>query len=98
MTNIEILKNLRKKQKITFEELAVKSGIPIRTIENIFHGITKHPRIDTMQAIERALGITEEPQEMTEEEKQLASLIAQLTDEETKELSNFVDYIISKRK
>ena len=35
---------------------------------------------------------------LSEEEKQLVSLIAQLTDEEVKELSNFVDYIISKRK
>lgn len=35
---------------------------------------------------------------LTEEEKELVSLIAELTDEETKELSNFVDYLISKRK
>lgn len=34
---------------------------------------------------------------LSEEEKQLVSLIAQLTDEEVKELSSFVDYIISKR-
>jgi transcriptional regulator with XRE-family HTH domain len=35
---------------------------------------------------------------LSEEEKQLVSLISQLTDEEVKELSSFVDYIISKRK
>ena len=35
---------------------------------------------------------------LSEEEKRLVSLIAELTDEETKELSNFVDYLISKRK
>ena len=35
---------------------------------------------------------------LTEEEKKLVSLIADLTDEETKELSSFVDYLISKRK
>lgn len=35
---------------------------------------------------------------LTEEEKQLISLISQLTNDEVKELSNFVDYIISKRK
>lgn len=35
---------------------------------------------------------------LSEEEKRLVSLITELTDEETKELSNFVDYLISKRK
>lgn len=35
---------------------------------------------------------------LSDEEKQLALLISQLTEEETSELSNFVDYIISKRK
>ncbi len=35
---------------------------------------------------------------LTKEENKLISLIEQLTDEETEELSNFVDYIISKRK
>ena len=35
---------------------------------------------------------------LTEEEKKLVSLIDQLTDEETKELASFVDYLISKRK
>ena len=34
----------------------------------------------------------------SEEEKQLLSLITQMTHEEVEELSNFVDYIISKRK
>lgn len=35
---------------------------------------------------------------LSEDEKQLVSLISQLTSDEVKELSNFVDYIISKRK
>ena len=104
MANIEELKSKRKELKMTFDELSSKSGIPLRTLENIFHGITKNPRIDTMQAIERALGIVPDENEPTfdrpptEEEKQLLDLIMQLTDEETEELSNFVDFILSKRK
>ena len=83
---------------MTYEELSQKSGIPLRTLENIFHGITKNPRIDTMQAIETALGLTAtQEQTLSVEEKQLVSLIAELTDDEVKELSNYVDYIISKR-
>ena len=104
MANIEELKSKRKELKITFDELSSKSGIPLRTLENIFHGITKNPRIDTMQAIERALGISADENEPTfdrtptEEERQLLDMIMQLTDEETEELSNFVDFILSKRK
>lgn len=33
------------------------SNIPKRTVDGIFSGKTKNPRIDTMQAIERALGL-----------------------------------------
>lgn len=55
--DIEYLKNRKKQIKMTLDELSLKSGIPKRTIEDIFRGSTKHPRIDTLQAIERALGI-----------------------------------------
>jgi transcriptional regulator with XRE-family HTH domain len=101
MADIETLKAIKKQKKLTLQEIADASGIPKRTVDDIFSGKTKHPRIDTMQAIERALGITpgqEVLPEYTEEEKQLFELIQQLTDEEAKELSNFVDYILSKRK
>lgn len=101
MADIETLKAIKKQKKLTLQEIADASGIPKRTVDDIFSGKTKHPRIDTMQAIERALGITPGQEVLpayTEEEKQLFELIQQLTDEEAKELSNFVDYILSKRK
>ena len=98
--DLERLKQAKKEKNITFDELSEISKIPKTTLTNIFCGNTKHPRIDTMQAIERALGIEEEKTapEYTEAEMQLFELIKQLTDEETEELSNFVDFILSKRK
>ena len=98
--DIEYLKKVKKDKKMTLQEISDSSGIPKRTVDGIFSGKTKNPRIDTMQAIERALGIEEEKTapEYTEAEKQLFELIKQLTDEETEELSNFVDFILSKRK
>jgi hypothetical protein len=39
-----------------------------------------------------------QPSEYTEDEKKLLSLISELTEEETQELSNYIDFIISKRK
>ena len=100
MTSIQDIKKYMKAKNITYQELSDRSQIPLNTLKNIFAGYTKHPRIDTMHAIEKALGIEEEKTapEYTEAEKQLFELIKQLTDEETEELSNFVDFILSKRK
>ena len=42
---------------MTLQEISDLAGIPKRTVDDIFSGHTKNPRIDTIQAIERALGI-----------------------------------------
>lgn len=57
---IEELKKYLKDNKITYKQLAEKCNVPESTLKNIFSGATKNPRIDTMQAIEKALGITDE--------------------------------------
>ena len=81
--DIEYLKKIKKQKKMTLDEISVKSGIPKRTIEDIFRGATKHPRIDTLQAIERALGIENEktPTEETEGAQEWMQLYYVLTDE-----------------
>lgn len=58
MVSIKFLKETKKQQKLTLDELSSRSGVAKRTIEDIFQGKTKNPRIDTIQAIERALGLT----------------------------------------
>lgn len=75
--NIEQLQLRRKELKMTLDELSEKSGIAKRTLEDIFRGATKNPRIDTIQAIEKALGIEEQkspPIELSEGEKALIEL------------------------
>lgn len=99
--DVQEVKAYMKAKKITYDELSAKSGLSISTIKKIFSGISQYPRIDTMQAIERALGLTQEQETAptyTEEERKLFGLIEQLTDDEVEELSNFVDFILSKRK
>ncbi|AWW06121.1 MAG: helix-turn-helix XRE-family like protein [Caudoviricetes sp.] len=54
---ISEMKIYMKQNKITYDELSDKSGIPIGTIKSIFSGRTPNPRVDTVQAIERALGL-----------------------------------------
>ncbi len=68
--DINILKQRKKEMKLTFNDLSTASGVPIQTLHNIFRGHTENPRIDTMQAIERALGLDKGP-EWTEEENAL---------------------------
>lgn len=57
--DIEKLKKAKKDKKLTFDQLSSLSGIPVSTIYDIFRGVTSAPRIDTVQAIEKALGLSE---------------------------------------
>ena len=66
---IQTLKTYLKSNKITYEQLSEKSGIPLNTLKNIFSGRTSNPRIDTMQAIEAALGLKPHELSFTKEEK-----------------------------
>lgn len=49
----------KNKLKLKYDEIAERSNIPKGTIQNIFAGYIPNPRIDTVQAIERALGLSE---------------------------------------
>lgn len=102
--DIEYLKKVKKEKRITLDEISAKSGIPKRTVEDIFRGATKNPRIDTMQAIERALGIEEKnsPSDMTESETAWMELYYALTDENkdllVKMISAFKDMPAERRR
>ena len=94
------LNEYRKKIGMSVDEVAERANLAKSTVQKVLFGVVEHPRVDTLQAIERALGLDNKKpssEEFTEEEKQLISLISQLTEEEVKELSSFVDYIVSKR-
>ena len=73
------LNQLRKEKKISFNELAQLSGLPKSTLEKVLFEITPHPRIDTVQAIEKALGISSEPQSNEIIEERLQALGFDLT-------------------
>lgn len=57
---INEIKNYLKINKISYSQLAQKSGVHLNTLKQIFSGKTPHPRIDTMQAIEKALNLDTE--------------------------------------
>lgn len=68
MSRIERLKKRKREIGVTFDELAEKTGLSRRAICALFSGKTENPRIDTVQAIESALGLTPT---FTEEERAL---------------------------
>ena len=96
MLNLELWNTERKKKKLTLADIAKISNISISTIKDIFRGATTDPRLETVQAIERALGLDTpaEPQQ----DNELLALLQQMTEEELAELTNYMDFIISKRK
>ena len=57
--DLELWKKKRKELKLRYEDLAQKAGISKRSVEDIFRGYTTKPRIDTVESIERALGLNQ---------------------------------------
>lgn len=81
--DIENLNNIRKRRGLSVDELAKLSNLPKSTVEKILFGITKHPRIDTVAAIERALGLPAcDTYETGQKEKAPQGVPAGLTEDE----------------
>ena len=75
--------------------------ISIRQLYYIFGGKAKNPGVETVQAIEKALGLDEKTppdEDLSEGERELIELVSQLTDEEIKEIAQFIEFLVSKRK
>lgn len=59
MYNLDLWKRRKKELHLTLQDISEQTGIGISTIKDIFRGATYAPRIDTVQAIENALGISD---------------------------------------
>lgn len=96
---IDEIKKYMKENKITYDDLSEKAKIPIGTLKSIFSGRTPNPRIDTMQAIEKALGLNQEPREKL---KQIPVAMYDgldgLTDEQVQDVLKYIEFIKSKDK
>ena len=55
---LEKIAEYKKRLGITTEELSSKSGVPIGTLNKILSGDTKAPKLGTLKAISRVLGLT----------------------------------------
>lgn len=95
------LNEIRKQKNLSFKELSELSNIPKSTIEKVLLEITLHPRIDTVQAIEKALGVSPEPQstEITEERLQALGFdleaIKNLSDDDMRLIQSTLKTLVS---
>lgn len=55
---LEKIAEYKKKMGMTTAELAKKSGVPLGTLNKILSGATKDPKLETLKAIARVLGLT----------------------------------------
>lgn len=66
---LEKIAEYKKKLGITTEELSLRSGVPVGTLNKILSGDTKDPKLGTLKAIARVLGLTLDDFDDYEEEK-----------------------------
>lgn len=59
MYDLELWKARKKELRLTLDDIADRTGISISTIKDIFRGATYAPRVDTVQAIENALELSD---------------------------------------
>ncbi len=82
--NIQLWKKRKKLLNLTYDDLAKISGVSKRTIAGIFGGGYKYesPTLNTIQAIERALGINsfETTDTLSEQEQEIISMFRKLPD------------------
>ena len=101
--NLELWKKIKKEKKLTIEQIAKAANLPKGSVQNIFCGYVPNPRSDTVEAIERALGINEKSPPATQEgvkipdalkPYQLAFFegIEGLSDEAVKDILKYVEF------
>ena len=57
--DLELWKKVKKDKKLTIKQIAEKANLPQGSVQNIFCGYVPNPRIDTVEAIEKALELSE---------------------------------------
>ena len=105
--DLELYKKVKKEKKMTIADIATAANLPKGTVQNIFCGYIPNPRIDTIEAIERALGIDKQPaapisNEITEERLQALGFdltaISDLSDEDLQLIRSTLKTLVTELK
>lgn len=98
---LEKIAEYKKKLGLTTEELSVRSGVPVGTLNKILSGATRDPKLETLKAIARVLGLTlnDFDDEPYKDSSNLAAHFDgdEFTSEEWEEIEKFKMFVKSKR-
>lgn len=90
-------KQKKKELKLTNQAISEMSGIPLRTVEAIFAGKTQFPRSDTVDAVEKVLGISnEQDYNLSPKGKELVNLLRALDDKQLEDALSVIKIIAKK--
>lgn len=90
---LEKIEEYKRRLGLTSAELAEKSGVPKGTLDKILSGTTKDPKLETLKAIARVLGLTlddfddYEPEKKSDPEEDTYEHIEELIARNGKDLS-----------
>ena len=88
----------KRKLNMTTEELSRESGVPVGTLNKILSGATKDPKLETLKAIARVLGLTLNDFDDVEPQTQAAHFDGEdYTPEELEEIKKYAEYVRSRR-
>lgn len=107
MDKLELWRSRKKELGLTNKQIAEKANLPLRTVEQIMCGTVKSPRLDSVQAIERALGINEKSPPAQQESLNIPDALKPyqfafyegmdgLSEESIKDILKYVDFVKSK--
>ena len=103
------LKELRLQKRLKQSELAEVLHVKQNTISNWENGKTEISNADAIAianffgvTVDYLLGRSEEKtppdEDLSEGERELMEMVSQLTDEEIREIAQFIEFLVSKRK
>lgn len=99
---LEKIAEYKKKLNLTTEELSLRSGVPVGTLNKILNGSTKDPKLETLKSIARVLGLSLNDFDDNNSFKS-TTLAAhfdgdEYTEEELDEIKQFAEFVKNKRK
>lgn len=95
--DIELWKAKKKELGLTFPDLSLTTGVSVRTLKSLFSGERENTTTFTKNAIEKALGITNEPTiNLSSKEKEIVELLMQLDESQLNDALSVIKIIAKK--
>ena len=90
----------KKRLGLTTEELSERSGVPVGTLNKILSGATKDPKLETLKAIARVLGLTLNDFDDQPEPDTIAAHFdgTEFTPEQIEQIKEFAEFVKQKGK